>query len=70
MDFKFVITNNEEVDGDNKVMTLEETDAEIYVEDFLRFCLSAMNMAGFTYIEEISANNGEYSTDDPQRRFP
>ena len=70
MDFKFVITNNEEADGDNKVMTLEETDAGIYVEDLLHFCLSAMNMAGCTYIEEISANNGEYSTDNPRRHFP
>lgn len=64
MDIKVTFTQTLEDDGADKVFTLEEKNVGEYVADYLTFWVSAMNMIGFSYIEEISANNGTHSSDD------
>jgi len=66
MDIKITFTRTEEQDGVDQVLTLEETDVGDYVSDVLRPILSALQAAGYSYLEEMSASNVQgdvFSTD-------
>jgi predicted transglutaminase-like cysteine proteinase len=66
MDIKITFTRTEEQDGVDQVLSIEESDIGDYVSDVLRPVLSALQAAGYSYLEELSASNVDgdvFSTD-------
>jgi len=67
MDIKITITRTEEDDGVDQELTLEQWDVGDYIGDSLRVYQEALQMSGFTYVEELvahKAGGGSNSTNE------
>jgi len=67
MQLKVIMTRTLEEDGVDQVLTIEQEDIGDFVQDSLRFYLEALQMQGFSYLEQLLATAGSgnsFSSDD------